>query len=236
MKKHIVFPDQRTGERLILLVRRHWTRLLRHVLKFVIAAIVPIIIYIVVIIFVDFTLDPDALMYMIITMGVSLYYLFIWLFFLNDFIDYHLDIWIVTDQRIINIEQEGLFNRVISSQSIERVQDVTSEVKGKVATFLDYGNVHVQTAGEEKRFEFEEVPHPSKITRIIQDIHDRVEEREEQEDREALAKTLKQHGVSHVTVPPKNLSAEPAIAPPRKPHQKISLPPKVDKQHEDRIF
>ena len=235
MSKHLAFPDQRPDENLILLVRRHWTRLAKHILKLILGFILPIVLLLIFIFIVNYTFDPDSVIYMVVVLVASIYYLFVWLFFFNDFVDYHLDLWVVTDQRIINIEQEGLFNRVISSQSIERVQDVTSEVRGKTATFLNYGDVHVQTAGEEKRFEFEEVPNPAKIAKIIHDIHDRVEEREEQEDREALAKTLKEHDVKHYAIPPKNLSAEPATD---KPISHTPNPPhsKTDKQDEDSIF
>jgi len=219
MKKHHDFPGQRSDEKLILLVRRHWTKLLKDFIKFIFLLLIPIAIIIVVFLVLGLTFESEII-YTIIVFAVSLYLLFIMLFFLNDFVDHQLDLWIVTDQRIINMEQEGLFNRVISSQSIERVQDVTSEVKGKVATFLDYGNVYIQTAGEEQRFVFEEVPHPAQIVKIIQDVHDRVEEDDEKEDRDALVKALKEGGINPKAImknKPQDLTSEPPKIPNPKP-------------------
>ncbi len=219
MKKAIDFPGQRPDEKLILLVRRHWTRLFKDVVKFIFLAIIPAVLAIVLIFVFEFSIYTYSDLVLVITsLLVSLYYLFIMLLFLNNFIDYQLDLWVVTDQRIINMEQEGLFNRTASSQSIERVQDVTSEIKGKMATFLDYGNVYIQTAGEEQRFVFEEVPHPSKISKMIQDVHDRVEDQEEREDRESLVEAMRQGGVDPKQImlnknqsPKKDLSLEPPM-------------------------
>lgn len=191
MSQHLLFPDQRSDEKLILIVRRHWSRMFKHVLKFASAFIIPIIIGLVVFLYFQIALESEII-FMIIVMVVSLYYLFIILFFLNDFIDYYLDIWVVTDQRVVNVEQEGLFNRTISSLTIEKVQDVTSEIKGKLQTFMDFGQVYIQTAGEKERFLFEEVPHPAKIAKLVQDIHDRHIEEEEKEHNQELAEAIGQ--------------------------------------------
>lgn len=97
----------------------------------------------------------------------SIALLFIWLQFMTAFTDYFLDIWVVTNKRIIDIEQKGLFNREFSEFRLERIQDVTVEVKGILPTLLHYGDVHVQTAGEAREFIFLQVPYPHKIKNKI---------------------------------------------------------------------
>jgi uncharacterized membrane protein YdbT with pleckstrin-like domain len=97
----------------------------------------------------------------------SIALLFIWLQFMTAFTDYFLDIWVVTDKRIIDIEQKGLFNREFSEFRLERIQDVTVEVRGILPTLLHYGDVHVQTAGEAREFIFLQVPYPHKIKNRI---------------------------------------------------------------------
>jgi len=94
------------------------------------------------------------------------------LIFFIDWLDYYLDVWIVTDRRIVNIEQRRLFNRQVSEQRIFRVQDVTSESVGLIPTIFKFGNVYVQTAGARERFMFKQVPQPEKVKQIIIDIHD----------------------------------------------------------------
>ncbi|HVM90940.1 MAG TPA: PH domain-containing protein [Verrucomicrobiae bacterium] len=106
----------------------------------------------------------------LIMLGGSIFCLFIWLFLFQSFLDYLLDIWIVTNKRILNIEQTGLFSRTVSELRLYRIQDVTSHVNGFIATVFDYGNVEIQTAGEKEHFVFENIPHPTRISKTILDL------------------------------------------------------------------
>ena len=74
----------------------------------------------------------------------------VWVLFFIKWTDYYLDVFILTDRRVIYITQKGLFSRRIATSRLDRVQDVSAEVTGMMPTFLNYGDVHVQTAGEEK--------------------------------------------------------------------------------------
>ena len=113
----------------------------------------------------SFFTGPNS--YPLTVLVISSYFLFVWLLFFHAFIDYYLDVWIVTNQRIINIEQRGLFSRTVSEQKLYRVQDITSEVHGFFPTLVHYGDVFIQTAGEETRFVFKQVPHPYDIRKVI---------------------------------------------------------------------
>lgn len=98
---------------------------------------------------------------------IAIYYLGIWIFFFSEFTDYYLDIDIVTNDRIIDIVQKGLFGRSVAELDLTRVQDVESEIKGIIPTLLDFGTVVVQTAAEKENFRFEQVPHPHKVRQRI---------------------------------------------------------------------
>ena len=111
-------------------------------------------------------------------LGGSAFFLFAWLFLFQNFMDYYLDVWIVTTKRVLNIEQTGLFARTVSELRLYRVQDVTSTVKGVAETLLDYGDVEIQTAGEKTRFIFEQIPHPNRISKSILELSE-VERREQ---------------------------------------------------------
>ena len=166
MPHKFYLPHALPNERIILLVRRHWFVLFIRCLLWGIVGLLPLALAL---------LLPGDLQgmagsvigYPLLVIGLSLYYLFLWLFVLNTFVDYFLDVWIVTNERILNIEQDQLFSRTASEQKLSRVQDVTSEVKGIFATFLGFGDVHVQTAGEKARFNFEQVPNPTEVARKI---------------------------------------------------------------------
>ena len=96
-----------------------------------------------------------------------IYTLSVWLFFYTAFVNYFLDMWIITNDRIVDIRQMGLFSRTIAELDLFRVQDVTSEAHGIFATMFDFGNVFIQTAGETERFVFYNVPEPHKIREAI---------------------------------------------------------------------
>lgn len=105
--------------------------------------------------------------YPAIVLGASFYYLFIWLFFFFSFLDYYLDVWVITSRRIIDVEQRGFFSRVIGEHGLNKIQDVASEAHGAAATFLRYGDVYVQTAGTKQRFKFHQVPDPEGVRDLI---------------------------------------------------------------------
>ena len=152
-------PHPKENEKIMLLLRRHPVILLSRTGFWVIVAIMPVLLYLVV---------GDVLMpflenikiFPIVILVMTIFYLYLWLFILHTFVDYYLDVWIVTNHRVLNIEHEGLFHRITSEQQLYRIQDITAETKGFFSTILDYGTVYIQTAGEQARFLFEQVRNP----------------------------------------------------------------------------
>lgn len=166
------FPGQNEGEVVKALLRRHWIRLFDHSVWFIIQTAIPLIGITLLLFFTDIRIETDSLIFIIAILAFSLYYLFIVLFYFADLVGYHLDIWVVTDKRLVSIEQFSLFHRLVSEQPILKVQDVTHEVKGQLQTMLDFGNVHIQTAGEQERFIFADVPHPDRVAKLILETHE----------------------------------------------------------------
>lgn len=175
------FPTQRSNEQVFLLVRRHWIKIASAIVRLVVSVLLPPMFLAILFYATSLRVSMNSLPYILLILGLNLYYLFSLLAYFHSFIDYHLDIWVVTDQRIISIEQEGLFRRVISELNIMNVQDVTSEVDGKVETFFNFGDVHIQTAGERERFVFEDVPHPAEVAKIVLQVHEAAVKEEERE-------------------------------------------------------
>jgi len=98
---------------------------------------------------------------------ISVYYLGIWVFFFSEFTDYYLDITVVTTDRIIDIDQGGLFSRSISELDMTRVQDVKSVISGIIPTMLNYGRVTVETAATEENFVMDQVSNPNAVRQRI---------------------------------------------------------------------
>ncbi len=160
---------QKGYEKIIFLLRRHPLVMARGLLVFIILGGLPLGGYY--FFFEQITvLMETPLTQIIIVLGGSIYALSVWLFLFSAFLDYYLDLWIVTNDRIMNVEQHGLFGRTISELDLSNIQDVTSEIKGIIATVFNYGDVHIQTAAEEKRFVFEQIPNPHVVRQAILDM------------------------------------------------------------------
>ncbi len=103
----------------------------------------------------------------------SLWLLLLWIIVSVLWTDYYLDVWLITNHRIIDVEQLGMFNRKISDFRYEQVQDVTVEVPGVLATFIDFGTVEIRTASNEV-FSFKGVAYPNLLKEKIMAEHHRV--------------------------------------------------------------
>jgi uncharacterized membrane protein YdbT with pleckstrin-like domain len=73
------------------------------------------------------------------------------------------NILVFTNLHLIEVEQYGLFNRSVSQVSFTRVQDVTGTRTGFFATIFNYGDVEVQSAGEEQQFIFHYAHDPEAV-------------------------------------------------------------------------
>lgn len=106
-----------------------------------------------------------------VPLGTVLWWWMVWLGGFLAFVNYYLDVFVVTSERIIHIEQHGPFSRTIAELRLERVQDVTVEQHGILATLLHFGNLRVQTAAEASEFIFFAIPHPLRAKEIIMEAH-----------------------------------------------------------------
>lgn len=164
------FPGQEPNEKIHLFLRRYWLSFLPSLLITFVMLLLPLVVFLGIKI-AGITLGDFR---NLAILGTSCYILFVLAFFITAFIDYYLDICIVTDRRIIDIDQRGLFNRQISEQNLIRVQDVTAKKKGIFQTFFDYGNVYVQTAGEAPNFEFMAIRKPNEVAQQILKLYHQI--------------------------------------------------------------
>lgn len=170
------FPNQQPNERIIMFLRRHWLFLFKIFVIFLILIII-MIAFDVGAYYATNVWENDV-GFPIMILGNSAYFLFVLLFSFANFVDYYLDVWIVTNKRIVNVEQKGLFSRVVSEKELSRMQDVTSEVHGFIATFFNYGDIYIQTAGTKERFVFKQVPDAPHVAQEITNLVQKVRETE----------------------------------------------------------
>lgn len=171
LTQKIILDDD---EELVLVTRKHWFILFSRIFIPVLLLTTPLVI--------SFVELPPAFSEMVYPEGLpwflgALFALFLWMLIFQIWTDYYLDMWVVTSKRIIAIDQRGLFYRSISSFRFERLQDITVEINGIIATILDFGTIEAETAGHgETEFSFRGAPHPRELkSKIIQasDLLDR---------------------------------------------------------------
>lgn len=136
-----------TGETTVVVIRKHWIIFFLRTLFLALAMIAPLVAYA--------FIPAEALTALSqIISGVwalfiyMLFVLFLWLVIFIDFTTYHLDVWVVTNRRIIDINQKTLFSRDTTTLMLEKIQDATVEVRGLLATVFNFGTLIIHTAGE----------------------------------------------------------------------------------------
>lgn len=103
--------------------------------------------------------------------AVFLFFIFFGVFYgLRELVVWYYNSFVITNKRIIDIDQRGLFERIVSEAPYEKIQDVSYRLKGIFQTLLRYGNIHIQTAGATAVIEIRNIKNPEKIQELISDL------------------------------------------------------------------
>ncbi len=87
---------------------------------------------------------------------------------LPSWISWYFSVFIVTNQRFIQIIQKGFFHRSVADIKLQQIQSISYELSGLQQTLLGYGPIKFQTyIGD---FIIHDVHHPGKIQKKIQTI------------------------------------------------------------------
>lgn len=106
--------------------------------------------------------------------GILLWYLLVFAFSLEQFLTWFFNVNIITDERLFDVDFINLLYRQITDANLDQIQDVTVKIGSVVRTIFNYGDVHIQTAGNVAEIEFEAVPNPDRVAKILREL--RVEE------------------------------------------------------------
>jgi hypothetical protein len=153
------------GEVLVAKVHRHWWFIFLRVVGLAFLALAPLAAYALLARLNILALTGSGII-SIITLA-ALWALTLWALFWQFWTTYYMDIWVVTNRRIIDIDYQRLFDRNIAILRLDRVQDVTTHMSGILPTLLKYGSVVVQTAGSDKEFVIDQIAHPEQLRDAI---------------------------------------------------------------------
>jgi hypothetical protein len=109
-------------------------------------------------------------------------------------LDWHNDVYVVTDERVVDIEKVPLLAEERREARLDRIQDVRYDQPTIIHRIFDFGHVWLETAGEIGRFTFDYVPHPrevqGEIFRRLDAYRRRGEHRQREVSREAFLELL----------------------------------------------
>ncbi|KKR33728.1 MAG: hypothetical protein UT63_C0012G0007 [Candidatus Gottesmanbacteria bacterium GW2011_GWC2_39_8] len=173
MPEKIRFETQEAGEQIILLLRKHWITTLPWIASGLILFITPPIIFPIIGLS---GMLPGFIPSGYLSFIFAGWYLLSFGFVLVNFILWYFSVDIVTEERIIDISFSNILYKKLSETRIRKLEDVSMRTGGFIRSVLDFGDVHLQTAGNEENFEFLAVPHPREIVRIVNELMGKEEE------------------------------------------------------------
>lgn len=88
--------------------------------------------------------------------------------FIPSWIVWYYSVFIVTNQRLIQISQKGFFNKSVVDLGLSKIQSMNYEVKGIQATLLGFGTIMIQTYMGD--LVVHEVHHPAEVIRKINGV------------------------------------------------------------------
>jgi hypothetical protein len=90
------------------------------------------------------------------------------LIFAPSWISWHFSVFIMTDQRFIQITQKGLFHRTVADLPLPQIQSINYSVSGLEQTLLGFGTITMQTyVGD---LTIHHVHHPGRIQKKLANV------------------------------------------------------------------
>lgn len=157
------FPDQFEDEELIYTFRKHPIVMRKGLIFSSLALLLPVLIIF------GLTFVPNHVpsmnqFYLSLIIGVLLAVLVMFPFWIT----WHFTVFVVTNQRFIQMSQEGLWKRSVVDVGMDKIQTISYEVKGLEQTLLGFGTIVIQTfVGE---LVIHHVNHPKAVQKRLTQI------------------------------------------------------------------
>lgn len=161
VKPDVCFNSQHKDEIVILVVRRHpLTQLSWIINTFVFSTLLFVINFIFKSIF-----QPNQI-FVINIFSVAYIFSYFWVNFLLWFFT----VGIVTTERIVDLDFYNIIYKEFSATTIRQVSDITTKIGGFFGSIFNFGGVFVKTEGFEQNIEFEEIPRPGEVVKLINQL------------------------------------------------------------------
>lgn len=160
----ITFENQEEGEEIVLFLRAHVITLVPAGILIIFLIVLPFLVTILLNLLGTRVSFLNASQIFIIDV---FWYLLVFAYAFYRFVIWFFNVYILTNERIVDFDFRGLLNKEISYTTLIHVEDIEPKTVGFFGTFFNYGNVYIQTAAERPEFEFEKVPRPDAVAQAI---------------------------------------------------------------------
>ena len=156
------FETKDKDEEIVLMVRAHPITQLYWVVNALFLVVISV--------FVNATFLPTILTQQQILFLNRMTVVFILAYLWLNFLGYYFNLGIITNRRIVDLDFHAIIYKEFTEARLIKVEDVTSKSGGYFASLFNFGNVFVQTAGSEVNIEFVNIPRPTDVVRMINEV------------------------------------------------------------------
>lgn len=147
------FNELKEGEQLIFVMRKHWWFFIKFFFQ-----VLGILIIVSGLLFLQVAYSWIIIIIsLILIAGLFFYYWFLW----------KNDMYILTDQRLIDIDRNNIFHKQVTEVSLDKIQDVSYTISGMIAMMFNFGKISIQTAGQGENVDILLVPRPQELQKQI---------------------------------------------------------------------
>lgn len=173
--ERIRFEHQEQNEIIELFLRQHWIVNVGWIITSAAAVFLPLLVV---------QLDQllglkilDKTPPSIILGAFILWYMLLAAFIFEKFLFWYFNIYIVTNLHLVDINFNSLLHHDITEVDLRDIQSTRVDAGGIGRSFFNYGTLVVKTAAEKHDINFRDVPFPSRVADVIQDLRAYVEPR-----------------------------------------------------------
>jgi uncharacterized membrane protein YdbT with pleckstrin-like domain len=149
----IITPKE--GEKVLFHIRKNFAKFHKEIFKFLVGFGISVFLFLS---FSNQIVVTVAVGLLIVSLAYAFYNFLIWYY----------DVYIITNKRLIVVEQKGLFNREFAEMDLGQINDVTFSIKGIFATILQYGTVIVK--GNGSTLELTDLSDPDEVQEMLKKL------------------------------------------------------------------
>jgi len=165
------FINEQMDEEVVLLLRAHPVTNSGRILLVILGLILPGLLVVIGI----FEPVPAKFVFM----GRLIWYLGVLGFGLEKFLNWYYSVFIVTNERLVDIDFINLLYRVVTHVNLNHIEEPSMTTGGLARLMFHYGDVTVSTAAENPNVEALKVPYPDKVVAIVSELAEELEKRRE---------------------------------------------------------